>query len=402
MTDLKIKTISDNKLTIVTAKLHLERGGGSHWTVYLFCQSLRKLGIQLTLYSLNPVSEASKKKLNSLGIPVTDLDNPNEIRQLQQIAKLNHPIILVFAPISFSYKLKRMLPQSKVFAYFNTLSGFCTNPIMQQNDCWEQCSHFERTLHHSGNLANKLAYLLVGPLKFKALRSGYNTLDGCIFDSIPLLQAYKNIYNLNQKRCFLVSDPFEIDFIQSFRSNISQYKKGKINLLYMGTFAKYKGLSLLFEALRRCTCDWQLSLFGDGEDRQSVEKFAKEFSDRIEYHGYVYNRDLFAKVACKPFVFVHPCLWFEAFGRSIVEAMILGIPVIVPDKGGPSWIVKDGVNGLHYTHRNADSLSQKIDWASNSPKQLSKLAIEAQKRAQDFDCDKVSQELYKVLFARKP
>ena len=53
------------------------------------------------------------------------------------------------------------------------------------------------------------------------------------------------------------------------------------------------------------------------------------------------------------------CSNMEGFGRTIVEAMQYGIPVIANASGGVPEIIDDGVNGLLY-HSTSDSLFDKI------------------------------------------
>lgn len=52
----------------------------------------------------------------------------------------------------------------------------------------------------------------------------------------------------------------------------------------------------------------------------------------------------------------------EPFGLSIIEALSQGIPVIAPDEGGPTEIIKDKYNGLLFQARNYLDLSEKIKW----------------------------------------
>jgi glycosyltransferase involved in cell wall biosynthesis len=50
--------------------------------------------------------------------------------------------------------------------------------------------------------------------------------------------------------------------------------------------------------------------------------------------------------------------WAEPFGRTIIEAMALGVPVIATKAGGIQEIITDGVDGLLFTMGDAEQLAQ--------------------------------------------
>jgi glycosyltransferase involved in cell wall biosynthesis len=51
----------------------------------------------------------------------------------------------------------------------------------------------------------------------------------------------------------------------------------------------------------------------------------------------------------------------EPFGLVVVEAMALGIAVVVSDSGGPAEIVEDGVSGLHFRTGDPASLAAAVE-----------------------------------------
>jgi L-malate glycosyltransferase len=53
--------------------------------------------------------------------------------------------------------------------------------------------------------------------------------------------------------------------------------------------------------------------------------------------------------------------WREAFGRSALEAMAMGLPVIATDTGGTAEIVRDGVDGIVLPPRDPDAWADAID-----------------------------------------
>ena len=61
------------------------------------------------------------------------------------------------------------------------------------------------------------------------------------------------------------------------------------------------------------------------------------------------------------------CSRHEAFGRGVVEAMLLGKPVVFPDMGGPTDYLEDGVTGLAYTPGNYFELACQIKSLIDNP-----------------------------------
>lgn len=59
--------------------------------------------------------------------------------------------------------------------------------------------------------------------------------------------------------------------------------------------------------------------------------------------------------------------WEEPFGRSLIEAMALGVPVIATTVGGPTEIVRDGHEGYLVPPRDAGAWAQAIRRFAESP-----------------------------------
>jgi glycosyltransferase involved in cell wall biosynthesis len=52
--------------------------------------------------------------------------------------------------------------------------------------------------------------------------------------------------------------------------------------------------------------------------------------------------------------------WAEPFGRVVVEAMAIGVPVVATSVGGPAEIIRDGIDGLLVAPRQPDALAAAI------------------------------------------
>lgn len=92
----------------------------------------------------------------------------------------------------------------------------------------------------------------------------------------------------------------------------------------------------------------------DGEERAEIERM-HELIDRYQLEGELrwvgrllersLAGELYRWVADHRGVFVQPAL-FEAFGLTVIEAMVSGLPTFATRYGGPAEIIEDGVSGF--------------------------------------------------------
>ncbi|MEQ8787491.1 MAG: sucrose synthase [Pirellulaceae bacterium] len=69
--------------------------------------------------------------------------------------------------------------------------------------------------------------------------------------------------------------------------------------------------------------------------------------------------ELYRYVADTRGVFVQPAL-FEAFGLTVIEAMVSGLPTFATCYGGPAEIIVDGVSGFHIDPNHGDAAAEKM------------------------------------------
>lgn len=107
------------------------------------------------------------------------------------------------------------------------------------------------------------------------------------------------------------------------------------------------------------------------EDYEEAEEIKKLYAiiDQYNLHGKIrwlgvrlsksLSGEIYRVIADGQGIFVQPAL-FEAFGLTILEAMITGIPTFGTQFGGPLEIIKDGVNGFYINPTNHQETAQKI------------------------------------------
>jgi glycosyltransferase involved in cell wall biosynthesis len=139
---------------------------------------------------------------------------------------------------------------------------------------------------------------------------------------------------------------------------------GAIRCGILGTIAPGKGQKDAVEAmahLHRMNVPAELLLVGRGlesEYGQRIDRLVEQFDLRDRVHIVGYSNDPLPLLNTVDVVLV--CARREAFGRSTVEGMKLGKPVIGTRSGGTPEIVKEGETGLLYAPGDAKELAAKI------------------------------------------
>ena len=92
-------------------------------------------------------------------------------------------------------------------------------------------------------------------------------------------------------------------------------------------------------------------------------------------------------------IFVHPAVWQEAFGLTIVEAMAAERPVIASSVGGIPELITNGQDGILVPPRDVGALTKALDDLVRDPKRRLRLARNAHARARrDFALDRCIKE----------
>ena len=88
----------------------------------------------------------------------------------------------------------------------------------------------------------------------------------------------------------------------------------------------------------------------------------------------------------------------EALGLTQLEFMYLGVPVVTSAVGGQSWIVRNGVEGIHTSGpEDAEGAASAITYLVDNPTQWSKISNNAKQRAMSVTMSKIVGELDEAL-----
>ncbi len=132
--------------------------------------------------------------------------------------------------------------------------------------------------------------------------------------------------------------------------------------------------------------------FIDPEDSRDIEEKAEidrmhELMDAYDLDGQmrwvrhvdrVMGGEFYRFIADRRGAFVQPAL-FEAFGLTVIEAMVCGLPTFATCFGGPLEIIEHGVSGFHvdpnHGDRAADLMAEFFEKSSESPEHWDRISL---------------------------
>ena len=149
--------------------------------------------------------------------------------------------------------------------------------------------------------------------------------------------------------CFLAEDP-----------GVSRSSREYV--LYVGRLSPEKGLVTLLQAWQSLP-DVPLKIVGDGPLKSWIEGYIEQHGlQQIELVGLVPIEQVL-EYQKKAYFLVIPSIWYETFGRIIMEAYATGTPAIASRLGAMAELVEEERTGLLFSPGNADQLATKVRYA---------------------------------------
>ncbi|MBI2448540.1 glycoside hydrolase family 99-like domain-containing protein [Candidatus Microgenomates bacterium] len=244
------------------------------------------------------------------------------------------------------------------------------------------------------------SYKLILPIKERS-KFVHENSECVIYNS----KAVKEYYDGDKDKGIVIYNNISVD---SFSSDDDIKKMGRVfknkesyKLATIGSVSVGKNQEDIIFAVRdlvREGIDIELVIAGD-EESVYAEKLRKIVSDNklennIRFLGYIHKP---YRILSETDVLV-VCSKNEAFGRTVVEGMLVGKPVIATRVGGIPEIITDGINGLLYVAGDHGELSEKLKFLFNNISKADLYAINGYEFAiKNFNDDKYSGKVIEVL-----
>lgn len=179
----------------------------------------------------------------------------------------------------------------------------------------------------------------------------------------------------------------KIEFVHKTRKD----KNSVFRIIQLGELKiEAKGQDILIEAISilnsRGVRNIEVDFVGEGKDKELLKKLAKEknISGRIKFLGqktrdYIYAHLKDYDLMC------HPSR-SEGFGLVIAEGLAAGLPVLVPDCGGPYEVIENGKYGGTFVNEDVKDCADRIEYIMNNYEEV----IEKYKNGREYIVSKYS------------
>jgi glycosyltransferase involved in cell wall biosynthesis len=164
--------------------------------------------------------------------------------------------------------------------------------------------------------------------------------------------------------------------------------------VFVGRLSPEKGIDTLLEAWTHISERINLKIVGDGPLAEQVQA-ANRLDPRIEWLGRRTPDEVLALIgeaAC----LVMPSIWYETFGRTIIEAFARGTPVVASRIGALAELVDEGRTGLLFRPGDAGDLASAVQRLGADPERLAKMRAEARR---EYETKYTAEINYRLLLA---
>lgn len=161
-----------------------------------------------------------------------------------------------------------------------------------------------------------------------------------------------------------------------------------VTLVTAARLTRWKGIDELI-AVVAGQRDLGLMVVGDGPDRAALEQAAREAGavDRVFFAGRRSREDTLCIMASCD-IFVLNSTW-EGMPHAVLDAMVLGMPLIATAVGGVPEAVTGGESGLLIPPSDPDALRKALKRLISSPGERARLAAGARRAARRFTVSRV-------------
>lgn len=348
--------------------------GGVEYVIHSLCKGLQKYDIESAIFCL------------------THQSNQNDVIVYDGITVYRSPIVLDVASTPFSYQAFSYLKHiAQEYDVIHCHYPYPFGDVLQLMCCWNKKII---VTYHADIVKQKYLRYLYKPLEQIFLKRAHHIVATSPQYLETSLNLQKHQHNISVIPIGLNKEHYpkpNLNNIQSYQQRFSEKF-----FLFVGVLRYYKGLHYLIKAAIKG--GFSVVIAGDGPQKQDLQQMA-EGHNNIHFLNEITNQEKVDLIsACLGFVFPSH-LRSEAFGISLLEAAMLGKPMISCDIGtGTSFINIHQQTGYVVEPENEDALMQYMQVMLLDLEKAQHMGMKAEKRYETLFTEEAMLKAYKKLY----
>ena len=195
----------------------------------------------------------------------------------------------------------------------------------------------------------------------------------------------------------IIPNGIDLDLFSPGVLPFSEFKDGKLNILFVGRLESRKGLIYLLKAYRSIKCDIRdsrLIIVGPGKRlRNKYEKWVKNNGlDDVVFVGYASQEDL-PRYYQTADIFCAPANGRESFGIVLLEAMAMGKPIVATSIEGYRCVLTNGVEGIMVPPKNNKQIAKALMRLISNPALRRKMGENGRQKAQQYGWKRIARRV---------
>jgi glycosyltransferase involved in cell wall biosynthesis len=207
-------------------------------------------------------------------------------------------------------------------------------------------------------------------LQYLGYRYLYKQADYIISTSKRMCNEFEIDFHIPSHKLKVLENPVDISYIRENAQTLQRIVGPGLRLVASGRLTRQKGFDQLINSFNRLPDDTQLLIFGDGEERITLENMIKKLglSRRIKLMGF--NSSPWGYYAAAD-LFVLPSRW-EGMPNVALEALACGTPVIATKQaGGIAEVISNSkINSIKIVSDVEDMIKEISLYEPQAPKML--------------------------------
>jgi colanic acid/amylovoran biosynthesis glycosyltransferase len=181
---------------------------------------------------------------------------------------------------------------------------------------------------------------------------------------------------------------------------------GKIRIATTGRLVEKKGIEYSIRAIAKLANihpNIEYNIIGDGYLKEHLQQLIQELSvtQQVKLVGWKNQKEII-EILDKTHLFIAPSVTAEdgnqdAPVNTLKEAMAMGLPVIGTLHGGIPELVKDNISGFLVPERDADAISEKLDYLIKHPEVWQQMGSSGRAYVENhYDMNQLNDELVEI------